>query len=220
LVVGFLLLYFGAALPASAEPDPGPLPPVVADESLPPDSGSWPSAEAGFLAAPDGWNLTARGENEWIQPMYPLTTSPASREYIVGGTFTGVVRGGGGAKLTGGTLEAGYRIGCGIILDSFGPIGRAGFTPSIRIPFTAPTAGGGFNVSAGAQLIAKPGVVNTVPVDKKSVKGGDSQIAINGFRIRIDGCAGQSFIQSYATLTGSTESNDNVITYQGVVKVV
>ena len=220
LVVVLLLLYFGAALPASAEPDAGPLPPVVADESLPPDSDSWPSAEPGFLAAPDGWNLTVRAETESIRPVAPLTTSLASREYIVGGTFTGVVRGAGRGKLIGGTLEAGYRIGCGIILDSFGPTGRLGFTPLIRIPLTAPTAGFGFDISAGVQMIARPGQVNIVSVDKKPVKGGDSQIAIHGFRIRIDGCAGQSFIQSYATLTGSTESNDDVTTYLGVAKVV
>jgi len=99
LVVVLLLLYFGAALPASAEPDAGPLPPVVADESLPPDSDSWPSAEPGFLAAPDRWNLTVRAETESIRPVAPLTTSLASREYIVGGTFTGVVRGAGRGKL-------------------------------------------------------------------------------------------------------------------------
>jgi len=219
LVVMFLLLDYVAASPVAAEPDPPPPPPVAVGESPPPDNGSWPSGEAGFLAAPDKWNLTVRAENESFVAVAPLTTSLASREYVVGGTFIGTVLGGGGAKLTGSTLEAGYRIGCGALVDGMGPIVTASFAPSLRLPFTG-GAGGGYGISGGAQTLVKPGVTNIVPVDKKPVKGGDGQIAINGYRIKIDGCSGQSFIQSYATLTGSTEANDDVITYLGVVKVV
>ena len=66
----------------------------------------------------------------------------------------------------------------------------------------------------------KPGTVNIVPVGKKSFKGTDPRISITGFRIKIDGCAGQSFIRSYATMTSSTDNTDDVVTYLGVTKVV
>lgn len=66
----------------------------------------------------------------------------------------------------------------------------------------------------------KPGVVNIVPVGKKSFKGTAPRISITGFRIKIDGCAGQSFIRSYATLTSSTDNTDDVVTYLGVTKAV
>jgi hypothetical protein len=45
-------------------------------------------------------------------------------------------------------------------------------------------------------------------------------VSITGFRIKIDSCAGQSFIRSYATFTSSTDNTDDVITYYGVTKAV
>ena len=66
----------------------------------------------------------------------------------------------------------------------------------------------------------KPGVINIVPVGKKSFKGTKSKVTVTGYRIKIDGCAGQSFIRSYATLTSSTDDTDDVVTYLGVTKAV
>lgn len=36
-------------------------------------------------------------------------------------------------------------------------------------------------------------------------------MSITGFRVKDDGCAGQSFIRSYATFTGSTDNTDDVV---------
>jgi hypothetical protein len=66
----------------------------------------------------------------------------------------------------------------------------------------------------------KPGVINIVPVGKKSFKGTKTKVTVTGYRIKIDGCAGQSFIRSYATLTSSTDDTDDVVTYLGVTKAV
>ena len=63
-------------------------------------------------------------------------------------------------------------------------------------------------------------MVNIVPVGKKSFKGSKSRVSVNGLRVKIDGCAGQSFIRSYATFTASTDNSDDVVTYLGVTKAV
>jgi hypothetical protein len=112
-----LLIAVGTAPLAMADPpaeDPGP----------PPDNGVVASAEPGVVTTPDGWVLTVAASNETQLPVAPLTTAVSSREYLVGGTFTGVVSGKGKTSLSGGTLEAGYQIGCGIELVQVGALHR------------------------------------------------------------------------------------------------
>jgi hypothetical protein len=160
------------------------------------------------------------GSNESQLPVAPLTTAISSREYLVSGTFTGTITGEGKTKLTGGSMEAGEQIGCGIISDETEINPGATFTPGIGLPIpgTGPTFGTG--VSLQGKVYLKPGTVTTVAIDKKSFKGTSTRISINGVRIKTDQCAGQSFIRSYATLTSSTDNTDDVITYLGVTKVV
>jgi hypothetical protein len=218
-----ILVPLGTCVRATADPDdpapaPAPAPVPVADGAPAPDTGAIASAAPGFLAAPDGLKLTVSGKNESLLPVAPLTTAITSREYLVGGTFTGSVAGG-DSTLAGGTLEAGYRIGCGIISDYNDLNVTAGITPGIRIPFTdAPTAGAFINGTV--RVVMKPGSVNAVPVAKMPYKGSESRVTITGFRIKIDACMGQSFIQSFATLTSSTDRSDDIISYLGVVKSV
>jgi hypothetical protein len=66
----------------------------------------------------------------------------------------------------------------------------------------------------------KPGLVSVVPVSKKQFKGFDPWILVDGFRIKIDGCVGESFIRSCAFLTRSTEMSDAVAAWYGVTKKV
>ena len=151
--------------------------------------------------------------------MAPLTTAISSREYLISGTFTGTITGGGKTKLTGGSMEAGEQIGCGIISDETEINPGASFTPGIGIPFTGmPTVSVG--VSLQGKVYLKPGTVTTVALDKKSFKGTSTRITLTGVRVKTDQCAGQSFIRSYATLTSSTDNTDDVITYLGVTKSV
>ena len=208
---------------ASADPPADPAPP-------PGPAGPVPSAPPGVLVTPDGWTLNVVGSNESMEPVAPLTGSPASREYLVDGTFTGSITGGGGTKLAGGSLEAGYQIGCGILQDDIESIMSAGITPGFHLPGTGGTFANPLttllpftiqpSLSYQMKIDLKPGVVNIVPVDKKSFKGTVPRITITGLRIKFDQCAGQSFIRSYATLTSSTDNTDDVITYMGVTKVV
>jgi hypothetical protein len=213
------LLTVGTAPLALADPPPDADPAVAPINGPLPPEGAVPSAPAGVLNTPDGWNLSVVGSNETQLPVAPLTTALSSREYLVAGTFTGTVSGSGKTKLTGGTLEAGEQIGCGIISDEEEINPGANFTPGIAIPFTG-NATAGFGISLQGKIYLKPGTVTTVAIDKKSFKGKTSRVSITGVRIKTDTCAGQSFIRSYATLTSSTDNTDDVITYLGVTKSV
>jgi hypothetical protein len=217
-----LAIPVGVAAPlAQADPPPPPDPavPVNVTNPLPPE-GAVPSAPPGVLDTPDGWHLEVVGANETQLPVAPLTTAITSREYLVAGTFTGKVSGGGKSKLAGGSIEAGEQIGCGVISDETEVNPSATFTPGIGVPLLATDPSLGFGVSLQAKVYVKPGTVTTVAVDKKSFKGTSTRITITGVRIKTDYCAGQSFIRSYATLTSSTDNTDDVITYLGVTKAV
>jgi hypothetical protein len=66
----------------------------------------------------------------------------------------------------------------------------------------------------------KPGLVIVVPIVKREFKGPNPWIIITGFHVKIDGCVGQSFIRSYATLNQVTDQSDVVLSYVGVTKAV
>ena len=207
-------------VPTAAAPLAIADPPAPGDTAPPPPggpAGPVPSGPPGTLTTPDGWQLTVGASNESLEPVAPLTGSAASREYLVDGTFTGAITGKGKTKLAGGTLEAGYQIGCGILADDVELISSAGVTPGLTLGFIPSIS---FSVSEQVKVVLKPGTVNIVSVDKKSFKGTVPRIQITGLRIKFDLCAGQSFIRSYATLTSSTDDTDDVVTYIGVTKVV
>jgi len=209
------LLPLGTAPIALADPpadDPGP----------PPDTGVVASDEPAVVTSPDGWVLTVAATNETQLPMAPLTTAVSSREYLVGGTFTGTVTGSGKTSLNGGVLEAGYQIGCGIELGQVRLIGQVGATINLGL---TPTLGLGattlaFPLSGTIEIHPKPGTVSTVTVDKKSFKSAPVRVTLKDTHIKVDGCVGQSFLRSYATLTSSTTDTDDVVAYYGITKAV
>ena len=217
--LAFLCVLVASAAASQAAADPNADPPGIgeADAGPPPPDGAVPSGDPGILTAPDGWTLTVSARNETELPVPPLTTALSSREYLVGGTFTGSVTGKGNTKLTGGTLEAGYQIGCGIALDKIeldaalglgGTFGATGLT-CVTVPLTGII-----------EVELQPGTVTTVPVDKKTFKSGDPRVTITSFHVRIDGCVGQSFLRSYATLTSTTDNTADVVSYTGVTMTV
>jgi hypothetical protein len=206
------LIPLGTAPIALADPpaeDPGP----------PPDTGVVASAEPGIVTSPDGWVLTVVAKDETQLPVAPLTTATSSREYLVGGTFTGTVTGGGKTSLSGGVLEAGYQIGCGIELGQVRLIGQAGISVGAA-PGLASIANVQAPLSGTIEIHPKPGTVTTVTVDKKTFKAAPVRVTLKDTHIKVDGCVGQSFIRSYATLTSSTTDTDDVVAYYGVTKAV
>jgi hypothetical protein len=202
---------------AMADPgDPG-------DPGPPPDNGVVASSEPGVVTTPDGWVLTVAAANETELPVAPLTTALSSREYLVGGTFTGTVTGKGKTTLAGGTLEAGYQIGCGIELGQVRLIGQAGITVGgLSFPAGGPVFAPAlsFPLSGTIEIHPKPGTVTTVTVDKKSFKAAPVRVTLKDTHVKVDGCVGQSFLRSYATLTSSTTDTDDVVAYYGITKSV
>lgn len=194
--------------------------PPAEDAGPPPDNGVVASADPGVVTTPDGWVLTVAAKDETQLPIAPLTTAVSSREYLVGGTFTGTVTGKGKTTLKGGTLEAGYQIGCGIELGQVRLIGQVGAQVNFGLVTGVVPTGVSFPISGTIEIHAKPGTVSNVAVDKKEYKAAPVRVTLKDTHIKVDGCVGQSFLRSYATLTSSTEDTDDVVAYYGVTKSV
>ncbi|MUL67712.1 MspA protein [Mycobacterium sp. CBMA 234] len=215
----FATLAAAAGMLLSATVAPVALADPAAIDGPPPDNGVVASDEPATVTSPDGWTLTVVAKNETELPVAPLTTAVSSREYLVGGTFTGTVTGNGKTSLTGGTLEAGYQIGCGIELGMVKLIGQAGISATSSFVAPIPTSVS-FPLSGTLEIHPKPGQVTQVPVDKKSFKSAPARVTLKDTHIKIDGCVGQSFLRSYATLTSSTTDTDDIVAYYGITKSV
>jgi hypothetical protein len=218
--VAAIAIPFAATSPlALADPDPAVDP--AADPGPPPDNGVVASADPGVVTTPDGWTLTVVAKDESELPVAPLTTAVSSREYLVGGTFTGTVTGNGKTTLAGGSLEAGYQIGCGIELGQIRLIGQAGISTSgSSLTGGIVPTGVTFPLSGTVEIHPKPGSVTQVPVDKKTFKAAPVRVTLKDTHIKVDGCVGQSFLRSYATLTSSTTDTDDIVAYYGITKSV
>lgn len=217
--------------PASADPiDPaGPdIQPVAGVEAPPPvDDGKVASTPPISDTSPDGWIMTVGGQNEVQLPVPPLTTAISTREYQVSGTFTGSLKGPGGGPAKG-VLEVGYQIGCGIDMTTGNGVivsgnmgGAAGAAIGIRpdgSDIEIPSIGA--SIGGGAAVSLKPGLVNIVPVTRKTFVGTAPWVGIHKFRIKIDGCVGESFIRSYATLAKSNDDGDGILSWYGITKNV
>ena len=208
--------------PAAAEAPPEAAPPPV-------DDGKVASSPPKITKSPDGWTLTLSAREEIQRPVAPLTTAISTREYQVGGLFEGSLKGPGTTPK--GVFEVGYQIGCGIDMSTGNGValgGNAAITGgfgtlgpfSISNPFAAllvlPTAG--VNVGGNIAVSLKPGIVNVVPVAKKTFTGAEPWVSITNQRIKIDGCVGQSFIRSYAILSKTTDEGDAIAAWYGVTK--
>lgn len=199
--------------PAMADPDPDPdtatIQQVAAADpgAVPPvDDGKVVSSPPETTKSPDGWTMTVSAKDETQRPVAPLTTAISTREYLVGGVYNGSLKG--GDTIPKGILEVGYQIGCGIDMSTSNGVsltGTAGINPSIGfigldfpdIATDGILPGIGANVSGAVTVGLKPGIINYVPVTKKEYKSAAPWVSISNFRIKIDGCVGESFIRSY-----------------------
>jgi MspA len=204
---------------------------VPAPEAAPVDDGRVESSPPATTHTPDGWTQTVSARDETQRIIPPLTTAISSREYQVGGIFNGSLTGPEEDGPPEGTLEVGYQIGCGIDMSTSNGVtltGSVGMTPSLGlggVDVVSPLPEGLVPVAltpvtGGMAIALKPGIVNVVPVSKKQFRGSDPWILVDGFRIKIDGCVGESFIRSYAFLTRSTDVSDAVTAWYGVTKKV
>ena len=197
-----VLLSFWAAAPAVAEPAPPPGPEVP----VPPDNGVVASGPAGVAEIAEGGTLTVAALNETQLPVPPLTTSLSSRDWLVGGTFTGMTTG-----LPGGTLEVGYQIGCGVEMNQIrlgGTVGGGISASSVTVP-----------ISGAIDVRMRPGAVTTAVVMTQPFKGDSTRVIVKDIHVHVDGCVGKSNLRSYAVLTTSTPHTEDVVAYYGVPKV-
>jgi hypothetical protein len=196
-----------------------------------PPEGAVVSPPPATTTSPDGWTLTVGGKDETQRVIPPLTTAISTREYEVGGVFNASMTGPEEDEPPRGVLEVGYQIGCGIDMSTSNGVsltGTVGITPSLGFvgvdvisPFPngiVPGVGG--NLGGAVTVGLKPGIINMVPITKKEFKGAEPWVMVRGFRIKIDGCVGESFIRSYAVLTRSTDLSDAVLAYYGETKKV
>jgi hypothetical protein len=208
-----LVLPIAERAPALAEPSDAPVSPVAApptdspaDAAAPPDTGVVASSAPGVAQTEDGRTLTVAAENETQLPIAPLTTALSSRDWLVGGTFTGTTTG----SVTGGTLEVGYQIGCGLELNQVrigGTLGGSVNTSSISFP-----------ISGVIDVRIRPGTVINAQVMKKDFKGTKSRVIVKDIHINVDGCVGSSSLRSYAILTSSSTHTEDVVGYYGLPK--
>jgi hypothetical protein len=238
LAVVATVALFGVLSAPAAGAEPGPVvEPVAAEGSLPPegappvDDGRVVSPPPQTTKTPDGWTLTLSAKDETQTPNAPLTTALSSREYVVGGTYSGSLVGPDDGEEPRGTIEVGYQIGCGIDMSTSNGVsltGTVGLSPSLGILGTeivSPLPDGivpglGGNIGGGITVGLKPGIINIVPVTKKMYEGSEPWVMISNFHVKIDGCVGQSFIRSYAFLSRSTKVSDAILAYYGETKVV
>lgn len=226
---------------ASADPEAEPVVEAAdtapAAEAVPPPDGAPPaegpvdlveSSPPAVTKSPDGWTLTVSAKDETQRVIQPLTTAISTREYEVGGVFNAKMTGPAEAEPPEGTLEVGYQIGCGIDMSTSNGVvmsGSLGFSPGLGLAGLGTAAITGIPtgiapISGSLAIALKPGIINVVPVSKKDFKGAEPWVQITGFRVKIDGCVGESFIRSYAFLTRSTDVSDAILGYYGVTKKV
>jgi hypothetical protein len=220
------LVALGAAPLALADPpsDPVAVPAAdaaAADPVAPPlDTGVVASELPGIAHTPDGRTLTVVAKDETQLPIAPLTSSLAAREWLVGATFTGSGMG----SVSGGTLEVGYQIGCGIEMDKVklnGSVGLGAGNFTFNPTAAAPVGLGAFTVPIQGQVEVepRPGTITNVVVDKKSFKGTSTRVTVKDIHIKVDNCVGASSLRSYAVLTSSGTDADDIVAYYGVTKV-
>jgi hypothetical protein len=206
---------------SGADPDAEPAAAAAA-----PADGRVPSGPPVTVTTPDGWTLALGAKDEMQVPVAPLTTALSSREYLSSGTFVGSLK---GPEPPRGVLEVGYMIGCGIDMSTSNGVemgGSAGLGPALGTTALLPGVTTGLlplvtaPVSGLLTVGLKPGLVMIVPVVKKQFKGPNPWVMINDYHVKIDGCVGESFIRSYATLTRVTDQSDVVLSYVGVTKAV
>ncbi|NBP84073.1 MAG: MspA protein, partial [Mycobacteriaceae bacterium] len=200
---------------SEALPPAGPLP----SEGTPPlDTGAVASEVPGIAKTLDGRTITVAAKDETQLPIAPLTTSLSSRDWLVGGTFTGETTG----SVAGGTLEVGYQIGCGVEMDKVKLNGGlTGILGNTNFGGTGLILPGSLSIQPQGQIEVepRPGTVTNVIVNKKTFKGTSARVTLKDVHIKIDNCVGASSLRSYAVLTSSATDDDDIVAYYGVTRV-
>ncbi|MYR06466.1 hypothetical protein GTV32_09145 [Gordonia sp. SID5947] len=173
----------------------------------------------------DGTPVTVRLSDEFVNVQKAVTNIQTSREVWMSGKVTVTV----GGKAEGGTVNAGYLVGCQVNFGA-GAEGGAGVT------VTAPETGGASaapseGTGANAGFTLGPGQASYVPIiDTTSgddtaykdyevhgytFKGNKGGVAYSQEKFGLDGCAGYASAKAKVKVTVNTDSVKGVITLYG-----
>lgn len=184
----------------------------------------------------DGTTVTIRLTGEKVRFLSSSVASPAARNVKVSGKVIATVSGG---TATGGTVEAGYIVGCQVNLGGVGANGGVeedlgggeGISiPNLPVPIPTPgtpsgSYGGGFSLG--------PGQTTLIPVisytdDKGTDQGYDDEwvtdlefegnrggIAYSDERISLNKCVGYAAARAYIKVTVETDRTTGIITVWG-----
>ncbi len=173
----------------------------------------------------DGTPVTVRLSNEFVNVQKAVTNVATSREVWMSGKVTVTV----GGKAEGGSIAAGYLVGCQVNFGA-GAEGGAGATFTPQTDGTV-TAAPSESTGAKAGFTLGPGEASYVPiidttsgdstaykdynVSDYTFKGARGGVAYSQEKFGLDGCAGYASAKAKVKVTVSTDSVKGVITLYG-----
>ena len=171
----------------------------------------------------DGTPVNIRLFDERVDVHPAVTNVPTSREVFTSGKIQVTV----GGKATGGTIAAGYVVGCQL---QFGASGQGatgnvlseGLNDSKWPDHDASSAGGTFTLAPG-QAVYAPTVgslvglkdSNSNAINAITFSGSTGGVAYGQEKFGVDGCAGYAQAQAKITVTVETDSVKGVVTAYG-----
>lgn len=179
------------------------------------------------ITTPDGWQVAVGHRDEIVNRVVPLNGIGTTREVFVTNQAYGKL-GGGGAPLEGAVLKTGYHLGCAVNITSvtLGASVTAGISPGIIIspsiptPTVGATIGPNLSVAPSFTVAMAPGQVVDLPLGEKPLQGPEAFITNRDAHVKVDGCAGQASIRSYAIIAvKSSAADDSVAVYGDPVTV-
>jgi hypothetical protein len=166
----------------------------------------------------DGTNVTVKLIGESVNITPSTVALPTSRNVWLSGKVLVDVAG----EAEGGTVEAGYVIGCQL---TFGAGGEAGIGTTLDLSspgsaFTQPEGevGGGFTLSPGEATYVP--IIQDSDADGNEVtdftfEGAQGGVAYSQETFKVDGCAGYAQAKAYVKVTVETPAVTGIVTLWG-----
>ena len=140
-----------------------------------------------------------------------MASSPTSRNVWVSGVTTATVAPAPGVRVTGGTIETGYLLGCQVDISSGLSTGTGEAGSYFNMPSSAPTP----SIDPNVSLSLAPGKVVKAKVNTYDFDGLSGTTQYVDSTLAIEGCAGYAQARSYTNVTTHTNVMDDTITLWG-----
>lgn len=170
----------------------------------------------------DGTPVTIRLTNEYVNVQRAISNVPTSREVLLSGKVRVTV----GGEAKGGSIKAGYLVGCQV---NFGG-GEGGTEGGAKVPYDG-SAISDQEIGANASFSLGPGEAKYVPIiDQTSgdntayedynvsdytFKGKTGGVAYSQEKFGLDGCAGYASAKAKIQVKVSTDAVKGIVTLYG-----